>query len=95
MTSQLTTYDNAELDSTFSMTDFAGSSSRHQRSTEMHTMYEALAREHLRELYSDARKRSLYRELAAARKPRQRPRSKPWRRSRRSSRAASLSAVAD
>ena len=54
------------------MTNFAGSTSRTQRSTEMHTMHEALAREHLRELHSDARKRALYRRAGrgqAARAP--------------------------
>lgn len=37
----------------------------------MHTMHEALAREHLRELHRDARQRAIYRELAAQR-PRRR-----------------------
>jgi hypothetical protein len=90
VTTKHPTYDRTELDPTFSMNDFAGSTSRrHQGSTEMHTMYEALAREHMRELHSDARKRSLYRELRAARKPSQRPKSLPWRRAHRSTRAAS------
>lgn len=90
---QLPTFNPTELDPTSFMIDFAGSSSRHQRSTEMHTMYEALAREHMRELHSQARKRALYRELSAARTSR--PKSVPWRRTRRSTRAASPSAVAD
>jgi hypothetical protein len=86
---QPTAHDHIELDSTDLMTDFAGSSSRHPRSTEMHTMYEALAREHLRELHHDARQRALYRELRARKRPRS------GRRTRRSTRAAALSAVAD
>ena len=36
------------------------------RSIEMHTLHEALAREHLRQLHQDARRRALVSELASA-----------------------------
>lgn len=36
------------------------------RSFEMHTLHEALAREHLRQLHQDARRRALVSELASA-----------------------------
>ena len=62
-------------------TPTAGSTtSRHQRSTEMYTMYEALAREHLNELHRDARSRALYREVASSRR-RHRAKPRSWRRS--------------
>jgi hypothetical protein len=77
------------------MTNFAGSTSRTQRSTEMHTMYEALAREHLHELHRDARQRALYRQLAAAKRPAHRPRVGLRRREQRVARVASASAVAE
>ena len=53
------------------MTELPTDNFNDNRSTEMHTMHEALAREHLRELHRDARQRALYRELAAQR-PRRR-----------------------
>ena len=77
------------------MTNFAGSTSRTQRSTEMHTMYEALAREHMRELHRDARKRALYRELAAAKRRAHRPRAGLRHRQHRATQVARASAVAE
>jgi hypothetical protein len=77
------------------MTNFAGSTSRTQRSTEMHTMHEALAREHLHELHRDARKRALYRQLAAAKRPARRPRAGLRRRAPRATQVARDSAVAE
>jgi hypothetical protein len=41
-------------------------------STEMYTMYEALAREHLRQLHSEARQRTLAKQLASAKRWRSR-----------------------
>jgi hypothetical protein len=40
--------------------------STNPRSTEMYTLHEALAREHLRQLHQDARRRALVGELASA-----------------------------
>src|SRR5581483_8621099 len=48
------------------MTDLTGSSSRTRRSTEMQTMHEALAREHMRQLQHDARRQSLSSKVASA-----------------------------
>jgi hypothetical protein len=42
------------------------------RSTEMHTMHEALAREHIRQLHADAQHRRLVDNLAAAKRWRKR-----------------------
>lgn len=44
------------------------------RSTEMYTLHEALAREHLRQLHEDARQRTLVNQLASAKRWRARER---------------------
>jgi len=53
-------------------TDFNGTTSvsysSPSRSTEMQTMHEALAREHLRQLHQDARHHALVSQLASARR---------------------------
>ena len=50
-------------------TDFTQTTSfSYSRSTEMQTMHEALAREHLRQLHQQARQRALLRELASAKR---------------------------
>ena len=80
------------------MTDFIGSSSRTQRSTEMQTMHEALAREHMRQLQYDARRHSLSSKLASANRWRyvERCAHAAYRhKAQRAHRAAQLTAVAD
>lgn len=75
-----------------------GSTSHFQRSTEMQTMHEALAREHMRELEQHARRHSLSRRVAAANRWRylEHRASEAHRRSaQRANRVAQVSAVAD
>lgn len=79
------------------MTDFIGSSSRTQRSTEMQTMHEALAREHMRQLQDEARRHSLSRKVASAKRWHyvERRAHAVYRHAQRANRAAQLSTVAD
>ena len=49
-----------------SANSYQSTSFSYSRSTEMQTMYEALAREHLRQLHEDARRRALVSQLASA-----------------------------
>lgn len=67
------------------------------RSTEMYTLHEALAREHLRELHQDARRRALVGQLASAKRWRQlerRAHAATQRHAQRAERLAQVSAVA-
>lgn len=67
------------------------------RSTEMYTLHEALAREHLRQLHSDAQRRALVTQLASARRWRyleRRAHAAYQRHALRAEQVAQLSAVA-
>jgi hypothetical protein len=79
-------------------THILGSMSHIQRSTEMQTMHEALAREHMRELEQHARRNSLSRRMASANRWRHLERlaaQAHQRRVQRAHRVAEVSAVAD
>jgi hypothetical protein len=79
-------------------TNVPGSTSHTQRSTEMQTMHEALAREHMRELEEHARRHSLSRRMASANRWRYLERlaaQAHQRRVQRAHRVAEVAAVAD
>jgi hypothetical protein len=79
-------------------TNFAGSTSRFPRSTEMQTMHEALAREHMRDLRDQEHAAALSRSLASAsrwHRLERRSRAASRRHAQRAARVARTSAVAD
>jgi hypothetical protein len=87
----------------FAMVSMTGTAStapthRSRRSTEMHTMYEALAREHMRQREQEARRHSLSSQLAAANRWRyleRRAHAAYLRHAQRANRAAQVTAVAE